>query len=213
VRAPFWLKLAWRESRASARRLGVYMGAITIGVAALVAINSFRAQVVESVDAESKALLGADLRLHSNRTFPDTVEALLDSVAAAGVPVSRVVTTLSVALTERGVPQLVQVRAVQGGYPYYGEMATRPEGQWQRLQTGGGPAQAGGPAPGTAPAPAGEPAPGTAPAPAGEPAPGTTPAPAADRMALLEASLLDQLGVVLATVCGWATCGSALAVR
>jgi putative ABC transport system permease protein len=138
MRAPFWLKLAWRESRASARRLGVYMGAITLGVAALVAINSFRAQLVESVDAESKALLGADLRLHSNRAFPDTVEAVIDSLAAAGVPVSRVITTLSVALTDAGTPQLVQVRAVDGGYPFYGEMTAEPAAAWDQLQVATG---------------------------------------------------------------------------
>jgi putative ABC transport system permease protein len=134
VRAPFWLKLAWRESRSSARRLGVYMGAITLGVAALVAINSFRAQVVESVDAESKALLGADLRLDSNRAFPDTVEAMLDSARAAGVPMSRVTTTLSVALTQPGVPRLVQVRAVEGGYPFYGEMVSSRPALWAGLR-------------------------------------------------------------------------------
>jgi putative ABC transport system permease protein len=134
MRAPFWLKLAVREARANARRLGVYMGAITLGVAALVAINSFRAQVVDSVDAESRALLGADLRLTSNRALPDTVEAVLDSATTAGVPVSRVVTTLSVALSERGNPRLVQVRAVAGGYPYYGEMVTEPPEEWQRLR-------------------------------------------------------------------------------
>jgi putative ABC transport system permease protein len=136
MRAPFWLKLAVREARASARRLGVYMGAITVGVAALVAINSFRAQVVESVDTESRALLGADLRLESNRAFPDSVHAVLDSLATAGVPVSRVLTTLSVALSDAGAPRLVQVRSVEGGYPYYGEMTTVPAGEWQRLQQG-----------------------------------------------------------------------------
>jgi putative ABC transport system permease protein len=134
VRAPFWLKLARREARASARRLGVYMGAITIGVAALVAINSFRAQLMESVDLESRALLGADLRLDANRAFPDTVEAVVDSLAAAGVPVSRVVTTLSVALSGEGAVQLVQVRAVDGGYPFYGEMTSEPAGAWAELQ-------------------------------------------------------------------------------
>jgi putative ABC transport system permease protein len=134
MRAPFWLKLAWREARSSARRLGVYMGAITLGVAALVAINSFRAQVVESVDAESRALLGADVRLDANRAFPDSALAVIDSAAAAGVPVSFVTTTLSVALTEAGATQLVQVRSVDdGGFPFYGEMMTEPAGMWPRL--------------------------------------------------------------------------------
>lgn len=136
MRTPFWLKLALRESRSSARRLGVYMGAITLGVAALVAINSFRAQVVESVDTESKALLGADLRLGSNRAFSDTVRAALDSIATTGVPVSYVTTTLSVALAPAGTPRLVQLRGVEGGYPFYGEMVTEPENRWGELNDG-----------------------------------------------------------------------------
>jgi putative ABC transport system permease protein len=138
MRAPFWMKLALCEARASARRLGVYMAAITLGVAALVAINSFRAQVVDSVDAESRALLGADARLGSNRAFPDSVQAVLDSAAAAGVQIARVVTTLSVALSQEGAPRLVQLRAVDGGYPFYGTMVTEPAGEWERLGTGRG---------------------------------------------------------------------------
>jgi putative ABC transport system permease protein len=134
VRAPFWLKLAAREMRASGRRLAVYMGAITLGVAALVAINSFRAQVVESVDSESKALLGADLRISSNRAFPDSITGILDSASTAGVPVSRVTTALTVALTQDGAVRLAQVRAVAGGYPFYGEMVTEPAGLWPRVQ-------------------------------------------------------------------------------
>jgi putative ABC transport system permease protein len=138
VRAPFWLRLALREARASGRRLGVYMGAITLGVAALVAINSFRAQVVDSVDAESRALLGADLRLDSNSTFSDSVVAVLDSAAAAGVPVSRVTTALTVALAATGEPRLVQLRAVTGGYPFYGVMTSDPAGEWARIGEGMG---------------------------------------------------------------------------
>jgi len=136
MRAPFWLRLAWRESRTSARRLGVYMGAIMLGVAALVAINSFRAQVIESVDTEAKALLGADLRIGADRAFSDTLNAMLDSVSAAGVPVARVTTTLTVTLAPAGGVRLAQVRAVDGPYPFYGEMTTRPANMWARLDSG-----------------------------------------------------------------------------
>src|SRR5690606_11171891 len=128
-----WLRFALREMRASARRLGAYMAAITFGVAALVAINSLRAQLVASVEAESRALLGADLRLDSNRPLPDSVIAVLDSAAAAGVPIAYVTTTLSVALSDTGAVRLVQVRAVDGAYPFYGDMTTEPAGMWQRL--------------------------------------------------------------------------------
>ncbi len=130
MKTPFALRLALREGRSSARRLGVYMIAIMLGVAALVAINSFRAAITESLRAQSRALLGGDLQLSSSRPFPDSVNVVMDSLAAAGVPVSRVTGTLSVALAGNGNTRLVQVRAVTPGYPFYGNVETDPPGLW-----------------------------------------------------------------------------------
>jgi len=133
MRIPFAVRLAWREGRSSARRLGVYMGAITLGVAALVAINSFRRAIHDSVFDESRNLLGADFRVSSNRPYPDSVSAVLDSLVAAGVETSRVTGTVSVALSEGGATRLVQVRGVSGGYPFYGDIVTEPAGLWPAL--------------------------------------------------------------------------------
>lgn len=130
MRIGFALRLARREGRSSWRRLSVYMGAITLGVAALVAINSYRASVVGSVREEARALLGADLRLSSSRPFPDSVQAVLDSLEQAGTPVSTSVSTLSVVLTGRGATRLVELRAVSGDFPYYGSYDTEPGGLW-----------------------------------------------------------------------------------
>ncbi len=136
MRLPFALTLALREGRSSARRLATYMIAITIGVAALVAINSFRANVVRSVDEESRTLLGADLRLNSNTQFPDSVRALIDSLETASPgTTAEVVSTITIAVSDGGV-RLVQLRGVQGPYPVYGTMATEPAGLWSRLGDG-----------------------------------------------------------------------------
>ena len=137
MRLPFALRHAARESRSSVRRLGVYMGTITLGVAALVAINGYRSNAIRSLDLEARALLGADLRLSSGRPFPDSIDAVLDSAAAAGVPVSRVTSTVTMALSRRGFTRLVQLRAIDGGYPYYGEVETVPAGEWGQLGDGG----------------------------------------------------------------------------
>ncbi|HUH16406.1 MAG TPA: FtsX-like permease family protein [Methylomirabilota bacterium] len=138
MRPPFAARLAWREAGATTRRLGVYATSIALGVAALVAINSFRAGAIEAARADAARLLGADLRVSSNRAFPDSVRLVLDSAAAAGVPVADVTGTLSVALapaTDR--TRLVQLRAVDPGYPWYGEMATDPQGLWPALEASG----------------------------------------------------------------------------
>ncbi|MGH7546361.1 MAG: ABC transporter permease, partial [Gemmatimonadota bacterium] len=90
MRLPFLLAMAWRESRCQRRRLALYTGAVSLGVAALVAINSFRANVTASVHAQARTLLGADLELAARTPFPDSIETVLDSVARSGVPTARV---------------------------------------------------------------------------------------------------------------------------
>jgi putative ABC transport system permease protein len=67
-----------REARAG-RRLWVHGLAVALGVAALVAINSFREDLRASIRAQARAILGADLELRRNRPFPDSVQAVLDS--------------------------------------------------------------------------------------------------------------------------------------
>ncbi len=133
---PFVLRMAWREAQATRRRLALYMGSITLGVAALVAINSFRDNVSGAITAEARNLLGADIEVRSRRPFPPAVRAVLDSAAAAGVPVSYATSFASMALAERsGLSRLVEVRAIAGGFPYYGIIETDPPGVWPSLQT------------------------------------------------------------------------------
>ena len=129
----FAIRLASRESRSSWRRIGLYMSSITLGVAALVAINSFRRSLVESVEVESRALLGADLRLTSSRPFTEPIQAIIDS-AAARYEVSTVTNMVSMAAAPRTQKvRMVQLRAVTGGFPFYGEVVTQPVGMWRRL--------------------------------------------------------------------------------
>lgn len=126
-----------RESRAAARRLGLYVGSIALGVAAVVAINAFRAEVETSVRQHARSLLGADLELTSRTAFSDTLQAVLDSTARGGTPVSFLTSFASMVLAERsGQSRLVQVRAIEGGYPYYGDVTTDPPGKWMAFRRG-----------------------------------------------------------------------------
>ncbi len=132
----FTLAMVRRESRATRRRLSLYMVAVTLGVAALVAINSFRANVTEAVRAQSRALLGADLSLGSRWEFSPVVEALLDSLGSEGARISRQTSFSSMALSTRsGLTRLVQVRAPEGDYPFYGELKTDPPDLWNAFRS------------------------------------------------------------------------------
>ncbi|HTD83544.1 MAG TPA: hypothetical protein VK648_07100, partial [Gemmatimonadaceae bacterium] len=71
--------LAWRESRTARRRLLLYMSSISLGVAALVAIDSFSANIIQSVKDQSRALMGGDLSFDSSKPFPAAADSLFDS--------------------------------------------------------------------------------------------------------------------------------------
>ncbi len=136
TRAGVIARLAWRETRASRRRLLLFASAISVGVAALVAIASFTANIQRSVRQQARELLGGDLVLGSSRPFSPTVTALVDSLRHSGIRIARETRFSSMAYVRRteGI-RLADVRAVSPEYPVYGTVETAPAGQWARLAT------------------------------------------------------------------------------
>ncbi len=65
----FVWKMAWRDSRSSRRRLLLFSISITLGIAALVGIGSFRHSLSQAIDDQARTLIGADLVVASNRPF------------------------------------------------------------------------------------------------------------------------------------------------
>lgn len=131
------LALAWRESRFARRRLFLFLSAISLGVAALVATQSFASGMAAGVREQARVLLGADAVLSSQQPFGPEAEALLDSLRGTGADVARVTSLPSMALAPRsGGTRLVQVRAVEEGFPFYGIIETAPAGLWKRLNEG-----------------------------------------------------------------------------
>jgi putative ABC transport system permease protein len=142
TRLRFVATMAVRESRAAGRRLLLLTAAISIGVGALVAIESFTDNLRTAVEGQSRALLGGDLALRS-RLKPDSAFlALLDSVtnaAGADPRTDRAAVTNfeGMAYVPRtSGARLVRVSAIAGGYPFYGDVRTDPAGAWRRLGAG-----------------------------------------------------------------------------
>ncbi|HTE45199.1 MAG TPA: FtsX-like permease family protein [Gemmatimonadaceae bacterium] len=130
-------QLAWRESRTARRRLLLYMSSISLGVAALVAIDSFSENVIQSVHEQSRALLGGDVATTRNAPNTKAIDSLADSLAGHGIPSVTSTNFMSMALIPRtGNTRLVQVHAVSAGYPFYGQVVTNPAPAWSELQSG-----------------------------------------------------------------------------
>ncbi len=137
----FVLVMAWREGRAAWRRLSLLVAAVAVGVAALVAINSFTDNLRDSVRGQARLLLGGDLFAWSAGPFSARAEEALGRLAASvpGASVARVSRFAAMAYVPHGSgSRLVGVVGIDGDYPFYGRLTTDPPGAWERLASGGG---------------------------------------------------------------------------
>ena len=121
------------------RRLALYISAMALGVAALVAIRSFGINLERAVEEQSKEVFGSDLEVRRSASFPDSTEALLDSLRdETGATVVREASFPSMARFPaaaggEGRARLVQIRALSGPYPLYGRARTTPARAADRL--------------------------------------------------------------------------------
>ncbi|MCC7264617.1 MAG: ABC transporter permease [Candidatus Latescibacteria bacterium] len=128
------LRMAWRDSRGHRRRLLLYTAAIAVGIAALTALRSLERSLAASLDQQAASLLGADLQLESDRAFPPAAEALIDSLG--GQQARLVEFTSMVLFPKSGGTRLVQVRAIEGDFPFYGELRTEPAAAARSFRAG-----------------------------------------------------------------------------
>ena len=113
----FILKMAWRDTRASRRRLLLFSLAIVLGVAALVAVGSLRDNLRVAIEEQTKTLLGADLTLTSRAKFDAEIEKVIRDLGGEQAREISFNSMLNVP-EAGGRTRLVQVRAIEPGFPF-----------------------------------------------------------------------------------------------
>ncbi|MBI5767997.1 MAG: ABC transporter permease [Verrucomicrobia bacterium] len=131
----FILSMAWRDSRASRRRLVLVSLSVVLGIAALVGIASLGENLKRAVDTQTKSLLGADLTITARQRLPAETMTHLRSL---GGEIARETSVPSmVSFPTRGNARWRgQIRALDGRFPFYGELVTAPDGALKKLATG-----------------------------------------------------------------------------
>ncbi len=128
----FILKMAWRDSRASRRRLALFSLSIVLGIAALTGIGSLGDNLRRTVEQQTKTLLGSDLAVTSRKPFDDAAMQYFHGVG--GELSTEVALTSQLYFVKRpGDRKLVQVVAMEGNFPFYGSAVTTPADAMARL--------------------------------------------------------------------------------
>ncbi|MBT8191595.1 MAG: ABC transporter permease, partial [Bacteroidia bacterium] len=128
----FIIKTALRDSRKNTGRLIMFMSSIILGITALVAINSFNYNLVRDIDEQSKALLGADLVINGNRALNEELRTIADSLP--GEKASELELFSMAYIPLRDETQFVRIKAIDGDFPFYGDILTEPTDFGQKYQ-------------------------------------------------------------------------------
>ncbi|WP_373057567.1 ABC transporter permease [Zunongwangia sp. H14] len=120
-----WIfKMAWRDGRASGKKLSLFMASIILGIAAVVSIQSFGDNLKKNISLQSKSLMGADYIIDSDHPANEEVEKIMDSLGGANA--QEINFASMAAFSKNDAAKLVQVRGIEGNFPFYGALETNP---------------------------------------------------------------------------------------
>jgi putative ABC transport system permease protein len=130
------LKMAWRDGKASSKKLTLFMASIILGIAAVVSIQSFGENLKLNIAQESKALMGADFKIDSDDVPNERVLQIMDSLG--GYQAKEIKFASMAAFPQNGATKLMQVRGIEGGFPFYGQIETEPKSAASAFQATSG---------------------------------------------------------------------------
>ena len=120
-----------RESRAARGRLVFFTACLAIGVAAVVGVSALVAAIEGGMRDQSRDLLAADLRVSARRPLPPELAAFFEDVPHERADVREMAAMASLPSDLEGEAQesrLVELKVIDGVYPFYGELELEPAG-------------------------------------------------------------------------------------
>jgi putative ABC transport system permease protein len=118
--------MALRETRAGWRHFIFFLICISLGVGSLIGVAGFSVNLERTIQGEARSLSASDLQILSNRPLKPAENALLSDLETRGVRRLLVYEMDAMAATDGNRSQLVELKVVDQGYPYYGRLVVEP---------------------------------------------------------------------------------------
>lgn len=130
MRIQFVINNAIRDLSNSIYKIGPFIISIIIGISSLVAMTNFSENVIKDVGNQAKEMLGADLELRANHKIQDSS---LFHFQSENTKIARQYNFASMAFSPKNQKsRLVDLRALELGYPFYGQLEVNPSISWER---------------------------------------------------------------------------------
>ena len=128
-------KMAWVDGKHNFKRLLLFTSSIVIGIASIVAIDSFNENLQRDIDGQAKELLGADLVIRNNAPLDSLFLQEIDSLGEEWATDIHFA-SMALFMNVHGGTRLVQVVAKEGNFPFYGEVKSQPANALEKLESG-----------------------------------------------------------------------------
>ena len=131
MKASFFFNALRRESRGSRGRLAFFVACLSVGVSAVVAVSGLSSSLDEGIRTEARQLLAADMAIDGNQPLPPGLD--FQKIGLAGAERTEIRETVTVAAGpapspgQPGPSHLVELKVVNGDYPFYGVLKLQPQ--------------------------------------------------------------------------------------
>lgn len=128
-------RMAWRDTRHNFSRLFLFVASLITGIAAVVALDSLNSSLQQDIETNARELVGADLVVEGEKPYTPEVQAAFDSLR---LPEAREVNMASMVLfLHNNKSRLIRLVALEGDFPFYGEIETLPGDAYEKMKQGG----------------------------------------------------------------------------
>jgi putative ABC transport system permease protein len=129
-------RMAWRDARHNFSRLFLFTASLVTGIAAVVALDSINFALQADINSNAKELLGADLVINGEKKFSKQLQSTFDSLRypqAGEADMASMVLFLP-----SNQSRLIRLVALEGEFPFYGEIETLPADAYTKMKSKAG---------------------------------------------------------------------------
>lgn len=128
-------RMAWRDARRNFSRLFLFTASLVTGIAAIVALDSLNYSLQKDIDNNARELLGADLVVDGERPYTPALKAAFDSLKLPEAAQTEMASMVLFLNNQRS--RLIRLVAMEGDFPFYGEIETLPTDADDLMKKGG----------------------------------------------------------------------------
>ncbi len=101
---------------------------LALGLTGFISLNIFKNSLESSINSQSKEILGADLGFSARRPITESELQIVEDLIEVNFKKTQLIESYSMVANTKGNSRLVEIRAIEKDFPFYGEIKLETKG-------------------------------------------------------------------------------------